>query len=303
MSPPVVLASNYRTYGYAREEGSPTWEAFEAAIGALEGGDVGRVLVRDGGGHRRARAAAGRARASSGRRSATRACAACWASARRRAGSRSSSVDMTDTDAVLRALRGRGAAVGRDADEPAGRRRRARPPRRGRARRRRRGRGRRHVRHAAAPAAAGARRRRRHPQRHEVHRRPLRPPARRRDRARRPSAPKRCATRAARSARRRERSRRSSRCAGCARWRCGSSAAQASAAVLARAPGRPPGGHRGPLPGPGVRPVPRARRAADGRLRSHARVRGRRAAPRPPRRSRSASGCSSTRRASAAWRP
>jgi cystathionine gamma-synthase len=38
LSPPVVLAANYRTYGYAREEGSPTWEAFEAAVGALEGG-------------------------------------------------------------------------------------------------------------------------------------------------------------------------------------------------------------------------------------------------------------------------
>ena len=39
LSPPVVLASNYRTYGYSREEGSPMWEAFEAAIGALEGGE------------------------------------------------------------------------------------------------------------------------------------------------------------------------------------------------------------------------------------------------------------------------
>jgi cystathionine gamma-synthase len=38
LSPPVVLASNFRTYGYTREEGSPTWAAFEAAIGALEGG-------------------------------------------------------------------------------------------------------------------------------------------------------------------------------------------------------------------------------------------------------------------------
>jgi cystathionine gamma-synthase len=38
LSPPVVLASNFRDYGYAREEGSPTWEAFEAAVGALEGG-------------------------------------------------------------------------------------------------------------------------------------------------------------------------------------------------------------------------------------------------------------------------
>ena len=39
LSPPVVLASNFRTYGYTREEGSPTWEAFETAIGALEGGE------------------------------------------------------------------------------------------------------------------------------------------------------------------------------------------------------------------------------------------------------------------------
>ena len=39
LSPPVVLASNYRDFGYAREEGSPTWEALEAAMGALEGGE------------------------------------------------------------------------------------------------------------------------------------------------------------------------------------------------------------------------------------------------------------------------
>ena len=35
---PVVLASNYHVIGYSREEGSPTWAALEAAIGALEGG-------------------------------------------------------------------------------------------------------------------------------------------------------------------------------------------------------------------------------------------------------------------------
>jgi len=39
LSPPVVLASNYRGFGYAREEGSPTWEALEAALGSLEGGE------------------------------------------------------------------------------------------------------------------------------------------------------------------------------------------------------------------------------------------------------------------------
>ena len=38
LSPPVVLAANYRTYGYAREEGTPTWAALETAIGELESG-------------------------------------------------------------------------------------------------------------------------------------------------------------------------------------------------------------------------------------------------------------------------
>ena len=40
LSPAVVLASNYRTYGYAREEGSPTWEALDGSIVAA---------ARDGG--------------------------------------------------------------------------------------------------------------------------------------------------------------------------------------------------------------------------------------------------------------
>jgi cystathionine gamma-synthase len=38
LSPPVVLAANYRTYGYAREDGNPTWAALESAIAELEGG-------------------------------------------------------------------------------------------------------------------------------------------------------------------------------------------------------------------------------------------------------------------------
>jgi cystathionine gamma-synthase len=38
LSPPVVLAANYRTYGYAREDGHPTWAALETAVGELEGG-------------------------------------------------------------------------------------------------------------------------------------------------------------------------------------------------------------------------------------------------------------------------
>ena len=39
LNAPLVLASSYHGSGYAREEGSPSWEALEAAIGALEGGE------------------------------------------------------------------------------------------------------------------------------------------------------------------------------------------------------------------------------------------------------------------------
>jgi len=35
---PLTLASNFYGSAYTREQGSPTWEAFEEAIGALEGG-------------------------------------------------------------------------------------------------------------------------------------------------------------------------------------------------------------------------------------------------------------------------
>ncbi|WP_028062499.1 trans-sulfuration enzyme family protein [Solirubrobacter soli] len=38
LNAPLVLASSFHGGDYAREEGSPTWEAFEDAIGALEGG-------------------------------------------------------------------------------------------------------------------------------------------------------------------------------------------------------------------------------------------------------------------------
>ena len=38
LSPPVVLAANYRTYGYTREDGSPTWAGLETAVAELEGG-------------------------------------------------------------------------------------------------------------------------------------------------------------------------------------------------------------------------------------------------------------------------
>ncbi len=43
MNTPLVMASNYRKGGadnYAREEGTPTWRAFEAALGELEGGEA-----------------------------------------------------------------------------------------------------------------------------------------------------------------------------------------------------------------------------------------------------------------------
>src|SRR5262245_59025759 len=38
LNPPLVPASSFYDAGYAREEGSPGWAPFEAAIGALEGG-------------------------------------------------------------------------------------------------------------------------------------------------------------------------------------------------------------------------------------------------------------------------
>jgi len=38
LNPPVVLASSFHEYGYARNEGSPAWAPLEAAVGALEGG-------------------------------------------------------------------------------------------------------------------------------------------------------------------------------------------------------------------------------------------------------------------------
>lgn len=38
LNPALTLASSFHVSGYAREEGTPAWEAFEEAMGALEGG-------------------------------------------------------------------------------------------------------------------------------------------------------------------------------------------------------------------------------------------------------------------------
>lgn len=38
LNPPLVLASNFHGGKYSREQGSPAWDPFEEAIGALEGG-------------------------------------------------------------------------------------------------------------------------------------------------------------------------------------------------------------------------------------------------------------------------
>ena len=38
LNPPLVTASSFYGSGYAREQGSPGWAPFEAAVGALEGG-------------------------------------------------------------------------------------------------------------------------------------------------------------------------------------------------------------------------------------------------------------------------
>src|SRR4051794_5421016 len=40
LNPPLVPASNFYDAGYAREDGSPGWAPFEAAMGALEGGEA-----------------------------------------------------------------------------------------------------------------------------------------------------------------------------------------------------------------------------------------------------------------------
>jgi cystathionine gamma-synthase len=40
LNPPLVPASNFYDAGYAREQGSPGWAPFEAAMGALEGGSA-----------------------------------------------------------------------------------------------------------------------------------------------------------------------------------------------------------------------------------------------------------------------
>src|SRR3954451_12458516 len=40
LNPPLVPASNFYDAGYAREQGSPGWAPFEAAMGALEGGEA-----------------------------------------------------------------------------------------------------------------------------------------------------------------------------------------------------------------------------------------------------------------------
>src|SRR3954462_10513349 len=50
VNPPVVLSANFHGEGYARNEGTPTWEALEEALRALEGGPAGGGGARGGGG-------------------------------------------------------------------------------------------------------------------------------------------------------------------------------------------------------------------------------------------------------------
>jgi cystathionine gamma-synthase len=105
LSVPVVLTAPYRGIGYAREEGSPTWEALEAAVGELEGGEtvafasgmaaVGAALEHLPVGAR----VVGPAEAYT----VTRGLLAERAAAGRIA---LEAVDLTDTDAVLRAVDG-----------------------------------------------------------------------------------------------------------------------------------------------------------------------------------------------------
>ena len=105
LSPPVVLASNFRTIGYTREEGSPTWEALESAIGTLEGGET--ITFSSG----MAAAAAVLDRLPAGARVVGPTVA--YTGVRRLLDQRAAgghieleTVDMTDTGAVLRAVDG-----------------------------------------------------------------------------------------------------------------------------------------------------------------------------------------------------
>ena len=105
LSPPVVLASNFRTIGYTREEGSSTWEALESAVGTLEGGES--VAFSSG----MAAATAILEPLPAGARVVGPAVA--YTGVRRLLAERAAgahveleSVDMTDTDAVVRAVEG-----------------------------------------------------------------------------------------------------------------------------------------------------------------------------------------------------
>ena len=67
LNPPLVLASSFHGGAYAREEGAPTWEAFEEALGCARGRPRGGVRERYGGGRGDPRDAAVRARVWSAR--------------------------------------------------------------------------------------------------------------------------------------------------------------------------------------------------------------------------------------------
>ena len=173
LNAPLVLASSFHGSGYAREEGAPSWEALEQAIGALEGGSsvafasgtaaaaailetlpAGARVVGAGRGLRVDAQPAGRARGDRADRAAD------------------GRHDRHRGDA--RGERGRRPAVAGDAEQSAAGGRRARPAvRRGDARR-----GRLDVRDAAAAAPARARRGVVAAERDEVHRRAFGPAAR-----------------------------------------------------------------------------------------------------------------------------
>jgi cystathionine gamma-synthase len=105
LNAPLVLASSFHGGDYAREEGSPSWEAFEEAVGALEGG--ASVAFSSG----TAGAAAIIETLSAGARVVAPVAGYAWTRsllASRAAVGRISlvTVDTTDTEATLRAAEG-----------------------------------------------------------------------------------------------------------------------------------------------------------------------------------------------------
>ena len=159
LAAPFHLAGRQRRVALRlRARGNPTWSAYEEAVGELEGGEVGAVLLRHGGRRRRCSwTARGRRRRRRARRRLPRRARDRARAAAPRAASRCASSRRTRTRCAPRCPARRSSGSRRL--EPRARRARRRGARRRRARGGRAARRRQHARDAAHPAPARAGRR------------------------------------------------------------------------------------------------------------------------------------------------